>query len=201
MRWPSRLSRSSSLRSISFVVGELAPKRLGMQYAHEWSLAVARPLDVLATASRPLTWLLGKGTDVVVRLFGGNPSAGREQLSPEESRELVVGHPGLTSEQRTIIIGALEIRERALREVLVPRRSVITLPDDMDVAQARAVLAEAGHSRAPVVRSHKLDNALGVVHLRDLLGEHCTVAAVSRCALEFPDSLRVSCATPVQGRT
>ena len=153
---------------------------------------MARPLDVLATVSRPLTWLLGKGTDVLVRLLGGNPSAGREQLSPEELRELVVGHPGLTAEQRTIITGALEIRERALREVLVPRRSVITLPDDMDVAQARAVLAGAGHSRAPVVRSHQLDNALGVVHLRDLLGERATVAEVARPVLELPDSLRVS---------
>lgn len=180
------------LAAVNLVVGELAPKRLGMQYAREWALAVARPLNVLATASRPFTWLLGKGTDVVVRLCGGNPGAGREQLSPEELRELVVSHPGLTAEQRTIITGALEIRERALREVLVPRRSVITLPDDMDVAQARAVLAEAGHSRAPVVHSRELDNAVGVVHLRDLLGEHATVAAVSRRALEFPDSLRVS---------
>lgn len=144
------------LTAVNIVVGELAPKRLGMQYPREWSLAVARPLDILAAVSRPLTWLLGKGTDVLVRLLGGNPGAGREQLSPEELRELVVGHPGLTAEQRTIITGALEIRERVLREVLVPRRSVITLPDDMDVAQARAVLAEEGHSRAPVVHSHDL---------------------------------------------
>ena len=180
------------LTAVNLVVGELAPKRLGMQFAREWSSAVARPLDVLATVSRPLTWLLGKGTNVLVRLLGGNPSAGREQLSPEELRELVVAHPGLTAEQRTIITGALEIRERALREVLVPRRSVITLPADMDVAQARAVLAGAGHSRAPVVRSHELDNALGVVHLRDLLGERATVAEVARRVLELPDSLRVS---------
>jgi len=103
-----------------------------------------------------------------------------------------VGHPGLTAEQRTIITGALEIRERALREVLVPRRAVVTLPDDMDVAQARDVLIKTGHSRAPVVRSHELDNALGVVHLRDLLGERALVAEVARPALELPDSLRVS---------
>lgn len=181
-----------ALTAVNLVVGELAPKRLGMQYARAWSSAVAGPLDVLATVSRPLTWLLGKGTNVLVRILGGDPSAGREQLSPEELRELVVGHSGLTAEQRTIITGALEIRERALREVMIPRRSVISLPNDMDVVQARAVLAESGHSRAPVVRSHDLDDALGVVHLRDLLGERATVADVARRVLELPDSLRVS---------
>lgn len=181
-----------ALTAVNLVVGELAPKRLGMQYAREWSSAVAWPLDVLARLSRPLTWLLGKGTDVLVRLLGGNPSAGREQLSPEELRELVVAHPGLTAEQRTIITGALEIRERALREVLIPRRAVVALPGDMDVAQARDVLARAGHSRAPVVRSRELDDTLGVVHLRDLLGEHAPVADVARPALELPDSLRIA---------
>ena len=180
------------LTAVNLVVGELAPKRLGMQYARQWSGLVASPLNILATVSRPLTWLLGKATDVVVRLLGGDPSISREQLSPDELRELVVGHPGLTAEQRTIITGALEIHERALREVLVPRRAVITLRDDTPVEQARTTLAESGHSRAPVVHFRELDDVVGVVHLRDLLGEHATVAEVARPAVQLPDSLRVS---------
>ncbi|AQT82015.1 hemolysin [Mycolicibacterium litorale] len=181
-----------ALAAVNLVVGELAPKRLGMQHAQGWALAVAGPLNVLAILSRPLTWLLGAATDVLVRLVGGDPHVGKEQLTPEELRELVVGHPGLTAQQRTIITGALEIRERTLREVLVPRRAVVVLPDDMAVAQARTTLAHAGHSRAPVVRDHELDDAVGVVHLRDLLGERGTVGDVARPALELPDSLHVS---------
>jgi putative hemolysin len=180
------------LTAINLVVGELTPKRLGMQYALSWSTAIARPLDALATITRPLTWLLGKATDLLVRLLGGNPAVGKSQLSPEELRELVVAHPTLTAEQRTIISGALEIHERLLREVLVPRPAVVSLPDDLDVATARDVLARAGHSRAPVVHSHDLDNAIGVVHLRDLLGGQGTVGEVARAALELPDILRVS---------
>ena len=52
------------LTAVNPVVGELAPKRLGMQYARQWSGLVASPLNILATVSRPLTWLLGKATDV-----------------------------------------------------------------------------------------------------------------------------------------
>ena len=180
------------LAGVNLVIGELAPKRLGMQYARQWSRVVAAPLNILATMSRPVVWLLGKATDIVVRLCGVDPSIGREQLSPDELRELVIAHPGLTADQRTIITGALEIQERPLRDVLVPRPAVITLADDAPVEQARSTLVESGHSRAPVVHSGDLDDVVGVVHLRDLLADHRPVGAAARPALQLPDSLRVS---------
>lgn len=62
------------------------------------------------------------------------------------------------------------------------------------MARARHDLAASGHTRAPVVRSTELDDTLGVVHLRDLLGERGTVAAVARPVLRLPDSLRVTAA-------
>src|SRR4051812_44112612 len=58
------------LTFVTLVVGELAPKRIAMQRAERWALTAARPLDLLATASRPVVWLLGKSTDFLVRLVG-----------------------------------------------------------------------------------------------------------------------------------
>ncbi|HEV7652375.1 MAG TPA: hemolysin family protein [Actinophytocola sp.] len=180
------------LTFVTLVFGELAPKRLAMQYALPWALVVARPLDLLSRVSRPVVWLLGRTTNVVVRIFGGNPDAGSEQLSPEELRDLVVGHRGLNAEQRTIITGALEIHERLLREVLVPRRAVITLRADQPIAEARAELAASGHTRAPVARDGHLDDVIGVVSLRDLLDGDHTLAELARPPLVFPDSVRVT---------
>ncbi|MGW0517983.1 hemolysin family protein [Crossiella sp. NPDC003009] len=180
------------LTFFTLVFGELAPKRLAMQYAHRWAMLVARPLDLIASIARPAIWALSRSTNLVVRLFGGNPDAGSEQLSPAELRDLVAGHRGLNAEQRMIITGALEIHERLLRHVLVPRRAVVTVAADATVAQARSVLAESGHSRAPVVRSGHLDDVAGIVHLRDLLDDNGTVLDAARPATIFPDSLRVS---------
>ena len=180
------------LAAVNIVVGELAPKRLAMQYAQRWALLVAVPLDKLASFSKPMVWLLGKATDVLVRLLGGNPDAATEQLSPAELQELVAAHRGLTPEQREVISGALEIHERVLREILVSRRQVVMLPATMGVGAALTMLADSGHSRAPVVRSRDLDEVLGVVHLRDLLGDQADLAAVLRPALQLPDSLPVS---------
>ncbi|MGZ8705620.1 MAG: hemolysin family protein, partial [Aeromicrobium sp.] len=179
---------------VTSVVGELAPKRLAMQYARRWAVVVAMPLEVMSVIARPVVWFLGKATDVVVRLLGGDPNAGREELTVEELRHLITGHRGLSAEQRTIITGALEIHERRLREVIVPRPAVRRLDANLPVERARVDLAASGHVRAPVVASGDLDDVVGVVHLRDLLGSSGTVADVMHPVLNLPDSLRVSSA-------
>ncbi|HEX6341098.1 hemolysin family protein [Umezawaea sp.] len=180
------------LTFVTLVFGELAPKRLAMQYALRWALLVVRPLDLLSTISRPVVWTLSAATNVVVRVFGGNPDAGGEELSPEELRELVAGQRGLNPEQRMIISGALEIHERRLREVLVPRRAVFTLAADLTVPEAREALVASGHSRAPVAHEGHLDDVVGVVHLRDLLADDSVLVEVAREAVLLPDSLRVA---------
>ncbi|MFD1149978.1 hemolysin family protein [Saccharothrix hoggarensis] len=180
------------LTFLTLVLGELAPKRLAMQYALPWALLVARPLHALSTASRPVVWALSASTNVVVRMFGGRPDAESEQMSAEELRELVSVQQGLDPEQHRIITGALDITERRLREVLVPRRAVVTLDADLDVPSARAELARSGHSRAPVAKGGHLDDVVGVVHLRDLLDDGVRLVDVTRSPLVFPDTVRVS---------
>ncbi|NUR71051.1 MAG: HlyC/CorC family transporter [Hamadaea sp.] len=182
------------LTFVTLVLGELAPKRIAMQRAESWALIAARPLDWMAVASRPVVWLLGKSTDLIVALTGGDPRAAREEISAEEIRELVVAQRGFTPQQREIISGAFEITERMVREILVPRRDVTTLPVGMSVDEALARLAESGHTRAPVVGPEGLDDVFGVVHLRDLLGGDRTQTAVERVrpAVLMPETLSVS---------
>ncbi|MET7336934.1 hemolysin family protein [Nonomuraea sp. NPDC005650] len=182
------------LTFLTLVFGELAPKRVAMQRAETWALLVARPLSFVATASRPVVWALAKSTDLAVRLMGGDPDLHREEISPEEVRDLVASHRGFTPEQRLIISGAVEISERVLREVLVSRRDVYTLDADSSVEQARRSLAASGHSRAPVIRNNTLDDVMGIANLRDLLTDESAVTAadVARPPLLLPDSLPVA---------
>lgn len=180
------------LSFLTLVLGELAPKRIAMQRAESWALVVARPLELLARLTRPVVWLLGRSSDAVVRMFGGDPAERREEVTAEELRELVVAQKAFTPQQRIIMEGAFEIADRVLRQVVVPRRAVISLQADTPVAQARARLAATGHSRAPVVRAADLDDVVGVVHLRDLLADSGVAADAARPAMLLPESLRVS---------
>ena len=180
------------LAFFTLVFGELAPKRIAMQRAETWALLVARPLDALTKVSRPAVWLLSKATDVVVRLTGGDPSAAREQVSTEEIRDMVEAQRGFSTEQRTIISGAFEIADRTLREILVPRRDVLVLPGVLPAKDALDRLVASGHSRAPVTGPFGLDDVLGAVHLRDLIGAAGTVGEHRFEALFLPESLKIA---------
>ena len=182
-----------ALTFVTLVFGELAPKRIAMQSAERWALLVARPLDLLATFTRPAVWALGATSDLVVRLVGLNPKHEPDEIGPDELRDIVAGNHGFTKEQRTIIAGAVEIADRRLRAVLVPRLQVFTLDSGTTAEAARLVLAATGHSRAPVVRHGGLDDTAGVIHLRDLVGvpDDRPVDEIARPPMLLPDSLPV----------
>ncbi|GAA1453740.1 hemolysin family protein [Nocardiopsis tropica] len=180
------------LTFVTLVLGELAPKRIAMQRAEPWALLVARPINALAVLSRPAVWLLGVSTDLVVRLGGADPGTGKEEVSEEELREMISARGDMTPEQRTILSGAFEITDRTLRQVLVPRRDVDTVPASLPAGEAALFLAERGHSRAPVVTEGDVDDVVGVVHWSDLLRGEGDAGALAREPLLLPVSLSVS---------
>ncbi|MEV0717668.1 hemolysin family protein [Asanoa sp. NPDC050611] len=180
------------LTFVTLVFGELAPKRIAMQRAEGWALMVARPLDLLSTVSRPLVWLLGKTSDLVVKLTGGDPEAGREEVSTEELRDMVAAQQTIPDDQRMIISGAFEVADRVLREVLTPRGHVFTLAADTPAPEALRSIVKAGQSRAPVVGPTGLDDVLGLVHIRDLVDSTGTVAESANPAVFLPETLKVT---------
>lgn len=179
---------TAALTFVTLVLGELAPKRLAMQRAETWALMVARPLDFLAKLARPLVWLLGRSTDIVVKLAGGDPRLHRDTITEEEIRDLIAAQTAFSKTQRTIISGAFEIGERMVRQVLVPRRDVFTL--NADVEDAVRMLVESGHTRAPVTATD-LDDTLGVVNLRSLLDASGPVGELVETVLEIPETVTV----------
>ncbi|MDO9446000.1 MAG: hemolysin family protein [Dehalococcoidia bacterium] len=178
------------LTFVTLVLGELAPKRIAMQHAEGWALLVARPLDLLARVARPAVWLLSLSTNAVVRLAGGDPSRQREEVTEEEIRDMVAAQGSLTPEERQVIAGALEVGERSLRQVLVPRQAIFALPADTPVAEALPQVLASGHSRVPIYRT-TLDTAFAAVHLRQLIGQEGTLADLGTPILSFPESAAV----------
>ena len=180
---------------ISIVVGELTAKRLALQRAEGFSLALAPLVNFIARVARPVIWLLGKSTDVVVRLVGGDPTAAREEVTDEEIRTLVSGSTTLGAEERQIVEDVFAAGERGLREVMVPRTEVDFLPASMPANKAVREVIKAPHSRYPVT-GESADDILGFVHVRDLLDPEIStrsipVAEVARPVLTLPETARV----------
>ncbi len=178
------------LTFLTLVLGELAPKRIALQRTERLALLSARPLSAMFALFRPVVWLLGKSTDLVVRLFGVDPHKSRQEVTEDDLRDLVSSAQTLSPDQRTLLEGALEVAERSLRQVLRPRREVVTIPASMDAEEALDLLSAHGHSRAPVVEAG-LDHTVGVIHLHDLVRHSGTAGELAHAALALPETLGV----------
>jgi putative hemolysin len=190
---------------LSLVLGELVPKRLALQRAERFSYVLGPLLDVLATLVRPIIWLLSASTDVVVRVFGGNPEIGRDQISSEELREIVSGHEELGEEERRIVGDVFEAGDRQIKEVMVPRTEVDFLAADLPVSTAVRHAADQPHSRYPVIEGSP-DDVAGFVHVRDLLdpdmvGRQVRVGSLARQVLFLPGTKRLLPALTEMRRT
>jgi putative hemolysin len=181
---------TAALTYVTLVLGELAPKRVALQRPERWARLAARPLALITALTRPLVWLLSRSTDLLVRLAGADPTVQREAVTEEEVRDLVATQASFSPQQRTILVGAVDIAERRLRDVLVPRRDVVALPADLPATEGVRTLVATTHGRAPVFRGD-LDDVVGIAHLVDLVGATGTVAEQVRAALALPESLGV----------
>jgi putative hemolysin len=153
---------------VSLVIGELVPKRIALQRAESTALLVAGPVDLLSKVTRPFIWLLSASTNALVRLLGGDPSSGKEQITGEELRDIVAATEELTAEERALIDDVFDAGDRELREVMLPRTEVSFLDAATPVRDAAMEVSDAPHSRYPVIRG-SADDVVGVVHIRDLL--------------------------------
>jgi putative hemolysin len=179
------------LALVTLVFGEIAPKRIALQRSEQWSMAVALPLHYLAIAFRPVVWLLGVSSDLIVRLAGGDTDSPRQAIDLAELKESILFEHDLTADHQDVLVGALEVAQRILREVSVRRPDVFVLDADWTCEAALPDLIASRHSRAPAAPDRALDRAVGIVHLRDLVlaGGTQRVADVAGEAPTFAETL------------
>jgi len=180
---------------VSIVLGELVAKRLALQRAEVASLLLAPSVDRIATALRPVIWLLGRSTDVVLRLLGSDPTAQRERMSDDELRDLVSSHETLTDEERKIVEEVFAAGDRQIREVMIPRTEVDFMDASLPVFKAATFASERPHSRYPVIRGSS-DDVIGFLHVRDLFqsevsGRSVRVGEIARDMLMLPGTREV----------
>ncbi len=189
----------------SIVLGELTAKRLALQRTEGVAMMLGPFINFTAKIARPMIWLLGVSTNVAVRLLGGDPKAGREEVTDEEIRAMVGASTTLGDEERQIVDDVFAAGDRSLREVMLPRTEVDFLPGDMPAHKAVRELTKAPHSRYPVT-GESADDIIGFIHVRDLLDPDISsrtvpVSEIARPVLSMPDTVRVLRALSEMRRT
>lgn len=154
------------------ILGELVPKSLALERAERVALAVAGPMDVFMSLSYPFLALMNRSANLVLRGFGSKLRGEGGVQSPDELKLLVTAsrRRGVLPEgEEQMIHNALELGNLVVREIMVPRHKIFSLPADMPLEDAMTKVVEEQHSRVPVYDPEKgRENIIGLLYSKDL---------------------------------
>ena len=154
----------------SVIFGELIPKRLALTNPEAIASVVAIPLQMLATAAKPIVFTLGAINRLVLRLLGIRDDA-RSAISEEEIRLLVTeSHEQgvIDADERKMMNRVLSLGDRTTVSLMTPRMRIVWLDAAAPLEENLATMHESPFSRFPVYRGNDRD-VLGILEAKSLL--------------------------------
>jgi putative hemolysin len=155
------------LSVVLLIAAEVTPKTLAITHAERVALAAAGPVDRLAGFLGPILWVV----TFISRGITGGRAARAPYLTEEElvSVLMVSEEQGVIEEQEhQMIHGIIEIGDKTVREIMVPRTDIIAVERHADLRDVVKVFKEHRHTRMPVFESD-IDHVVGLIHTKDLL--------------------------------
>ena len=155
------------LTLLLLVFAEVTPKTLAIRNAERVALVAARPVDAVASALRPVLWFI---TGVSRGITAGRAARG-PYLTEEELIHIVQFSEEqgvIEEEEREMIAGIIEIGDKLVREVMVPRTDIVDVDKNARIEDIVELIRTHGHSRIPVSEGD-LDHIVGMVLAKDVL--------------------------------
>jgi CBS domain containing-hemolysin-like protein len=162
----------SIITSLHIVLGEQAPKLMGLASAEKVALAVALPMQlfyrIFSLPIRALDWASARAVSLVgIKATAEHASTYTE----EELRKLIdisreKGH--LRAEERRLIHRVFEFSDTLVREAMVPRTEMAAIPNTCNLEQITKAFDQHRYSRLPVYRE-SFDDVCGFIHSKDVM--------------------------------
>ncbi len=180
---------------ITLVLGELVPKRLALRSPERIAARLAPSVALLARISGPLVWLLGRSSDLVLRLVSSGEAAREDETEDELRALLAEGTQAgvLETGERDMIERVLRLADKPVRAIMTPRTELVWIDRTDPPREIADTLKTAPHSRF-VVCDGRIDNVVGVVQAKDILdrildGKDLSIAAALRQPMVVPDTI------------
>jgi putative hemolysin len=181
------------------VFGELVPKSLALRSAERVALAMAGSLRMFSVLFRAPAWILSLASNGILFFFRDKTSFAESRISEEEFKLLLEEGTKtgvIDSTEQELIKSIFEFTDTTVKEVMVPRPDVVAVNADLPRERMIRTVVEEGYSRMPVYRG-SIDNILGVVYTKDLLGmrEHGELIILQdliRPAFFVPETRKIS---------
>jgi len=158
---------------LHIIIGELGPKYISIRNPLPVALTLARPLNLFFTIFRPAIWLLNHAANLILRRLLRIETCGESELAHSEEELRIILSESARSEEvsplgKEILINALDMRKRVVRDITTPRGEVVFLNTDDSWEENLKAAVDSRHTRFPLCEGH-LDNTIGLVHIKDIL--------------------------------
>lgn len=158
---------------LSIVLGELLPKRIGLNASDRVARMMAQPMKLLSVMAMPAVWLLSKSTSVLVKIFGLDRNS--NTVTEDEIKSVI--REGKDAGQvkdmeKDIMFRALVMGDEKVSSIMTHRIDLVVLDLSMTAEAIRNVIRESIHSSYPVYDEERED-VVGIVELKDLIFEIC----------------------------
>ena len=155
---------------LTIIFGELVPKRLGQMYPETAARLVARPMNFLSMAVRPLVLLLSMSTNAILHLMGirGGPSRAVTEEEIAASLEEGVDAGVIEAQEHQMVRNVFRLDDRQIGSMMIPRAEIVWLDEADEIDAALQHIADSGHTRFPVCRG-SLDDVQGLLSVASLL--------------------------------
>jgi putative hemolysin len=180
------------------ILGELAPKTVGLIYADPVALRVAKPITILERLGSIVVTLLTLSSKGVLRLLGIK-GEDRAFITREEVQHIVAeGHESgvFSATEQEFIQNIFDFTHTAVREVMVPRTRMAALDLGLSREEMLRFILDNEYSRYPVYRD-SIENVAGFIHGKDFLGRIVTehdfdITAIVRPPFYVPEGKKVN---------
>jgi magnesium and cobalt exporter, CNNM family len=153
------------------VLGEMVPKNIAIAGPERAALVLGPPMMLVVIVLKPVVVALNAIANTILRLIRVEP---RDEVASAFTREEVAsmvdesrGEGLIREDEYDRLAGALGFTERTVTDVLLPRESLVTVPQGATGADIEEVCAETGFSRFPVASG--TGELLGYLHVKDVL--------------------------------
>jgi len=184
------------------VFGELAPKTIAIADAERVSLLLAPPMKLSYYLFTPGIVVFNGTANAFTSLLGIPPASETDEtLEEREIRRVLMrsGEEGhIDMAEVDMIERVFDLDDTVVREVMVPRPDVVSVPADMPLSELRSTVLEAEHTRYPVVAADDPDSVAGFVDVKDVLratgsdAESATAGDIARELVVVPETTTVS---------
>lgn len=181
------------LSYLSLVLGELVPKRIGLQKSLGISLSLVGILNIFSIIFTPLIFILTVSTNAMVFILGFSKNKESDDLSKEEMIA-VLNNGNLEKPEKEMMENIIDFDELLAREVMIPRPNIFAIQKNETIESLLNKKNITTYSRVPVY-DEDLDDVIGILHIKDLLllqDKSVTAESLMKEAYFVPDTKKVS---------